>query len=93
MIAVRMGDKHVGDRFVADGVEQGRGMGGIVRARIDYRDLPAANDVTDRPLKRVRARIVGGNRAHAWHYLLDLIGREAETLIERDVVVHLAAVP
>ena len=68
-------------------------MGGIVRARIDYRDLAAANDVTDRPPKRVRARIVGGNRPHARHYLLDLIGCEAETLIERDVVIHLAAAP
>jgi hypothetical protein len=93
MIAVRMGDKDVGDRFAADGLEQGRDMGGIVRARIDYRDLPAANDVTDRPLKRVRARIVGGNRPHSRHYLLDLIGCEAETLIERDVVIHLTAAP
>ena len=49
LIAVRMGDKDVGDRFAADGLEQGRDMGGIVRARIDYRDLAAANDVTDRP--------------------------------------------
>jgi hypothetical protein len=67
-------------------------MRGIVGAWIDYRDLLAANDVTDRPLKGVRARIVGGNRPHAGRYLLDPIGCETETLIERDVVVHLAAI-
>src|SRR3974390_987263 len=90
MIAVRMGNKDVGDRFAAHGLEQSGDMCGIVGARIDYRDLPTTNNVTDRPLKRVRARIVGGNRPHAGHYLLDPIGCETETLIERDVVVHLA---
>jgi hypothetical protein len=49
-------------------------MGVVVGARINDRDLPAANDVADRPLKRVRARIVGGNGTYAGRYLLDLIG-------------------
>jgi len=88
MVAMRMGNKNVGHGFAAHGVEQCRDMGGVVGARVDNRYLPAADNVTDGPFKRVRARVVGGNRPHAGRYPLDPIRRKTETLVERDVVIH-----
>jgi|SRR5215468_997249 hypothetical protein len=92
MIAVRMGDKDVGNGFAAHGVQKRRDMRSILRPGIDNRHVVAADDVTDRAFEGEWAWIIGSNRPHAGRDLLDLIGYETETLIERDVIVHLAAV-
>ena len=84
MVPMRMRHKNVRDGFIPHGVEQCADMSRIVRAGIDDRDLPSANDVADGALERERAGIVGHDPAHARHRLVHHIGCEVEVFVERE---------
>ena len=87
MIAMRMGDENMRHRLVAYGIEQRADMGGIVGAGIDDGDLAPADDVAERAFEGERSGVVGHHPAHAGHHLVNRVGREIETLVERNVVV------
>ena len=91
MIAMGMGDENMGDGFAAHGVKQRADMRIVVGAGIENRDFAAADDVAHRALERERAGIVGDDRAHARRDVAHPVGLEIERLVERNVVVHAAA--
>ena len=49
MVAVGVGHENMGDGLALHGIEQGGDMRLVERAGIDDGDLPAADDVGDRP--------------------------------------------
>ena len=74
--------------LAAHGVELGFYVLGIIRPRIDDRDLAFADHIRERALEGERPAIVGENAAHAWHDLLGMAGREVERSVESDIVGH-----
>ena len=93
MVAVGMGHQDMRDGFVTHCIKQRRDMHDIVGAGIDNRHLAVPDDVADRTFERERAWIIGHDRAYAGRHFLDLIGLEAETLVERNVVIHVGGGP
>ena len=88
MVAVGVGDEDRRHRLVAHGVEQGADVALVGRARIDDRDLAAADDVAHRALEGERSRIVRHHAADAGHGLVHGVGGEVEVFVEGDVVGH-----
>ena len=88
MIAVRMGDENMRDRFAAHRVEDRGDVRGVVRAGIEDRDLAAADDIADRALEGERPGIVGDDRAHAGRDLLRPAGHEVKDFVVLDVLAH-----
>ena len=78
------------DSFTAHGVEQRSTMPVVVRTGIDNRDAPASEDVTHGPFECERAGVVGHNPPDTGCCLLNLARLEIETLVESNVVGHVA---
>ena len=93
VIAMRVSNEDMRNGFVTHCIQQRRDMRDIVGAGIDNRHLAAPDDVADCTFERERAWIIGHDRAHAGRHFLDLIGLEAETLVERNIVVHVGGGP
>src|SRR4051794_31482217 len=85
---MRVCNEDVRDGFAAYCVEQRRSVRGIVRARIDDRDLAASDDVADRALEGEWPRIVCDNPANPRRDLFGAAGFQIEDLIIGDVVRH-----
>src|SRR5262249_42898037 len=80
MVPLRMGDADVGQRFGAHRIEERPDVRFIERTRIDDRNLPNPDDVSDGPSKGERSNIVAEESAHAWAHLLDLPRCKIEAL-------------
>src|SRR6185312_10096011 len=65
-----------------------RDMRVVGRARIDDRDVAAADDVGQRAGEGERPRIIGKNAPDAGRDLVDRVGLEIEGLVERDIAGH-----
>jgi len=88
MIAMGVGDDDVRHRLAAHRIKQRGRVAFIAGARVDDRDLAAANDVAQRPLEGERAWIVGEDTPHAGRDVIDDAWSEVESAIERDVFGH-----
>ncbi len=72
--------------LAAHGIEQRRGVGGIVRSGVDDGDLTLTDDVAHRAGKSEGARIVAENTPHAGSHRIDHAGLQRKIAIERDIV-------
>ena len=88
MVAMGVRDDDLGHRLPAHRVQQRIDVLRIERTGIDDRDLPAPDDVAQRPLEGERARIVDEDAPHAGRDFLHHAGLKVELAIEGDVVGH-----
>ncbi len=82
-----VGDQDMRHGLIADRIEQCRGVGLVVGAGIDDRDLALAHDVTHRAGEGERARIVAENSPHPGANFVGHAGLQRKIAVERDVVV------
>ena len=88
MVAVGVRDDDMRDGLAAHGVEQRLDMVGQVRAGIDDRDLPAADDVAAGAGEGVGAGIVGDDPAHERAHRDAGAGADREIEVEGEVGGH-----
>src|SRR5262245_56540900 len=74
MIPMGMGHKNMRNGFVPRGTKQSADVSGIVRSRIENRNLSAPDEVADGPLEREWAGIVGHDPTHTRHRLVHRVG-------------------
>ena len=86
MVAVGVRDEDVRDGLAAHGRKQRLDMGRRVRARIDDRDLAAADDVAAGAGEGVGAGIVGDDPAHERAHREAGAGADREVEVEGEVV-------